>query len=159
LIKFFIKYHLSIAQRAWDCQLLLIRECLPVQVVPVYHSFFTFVAKDTRMCGYNPKPTEEEVKMLTSIPTYPLFMCVGEYITHLHMTYANPTTNSSMTICRAAIDLNNCLFHQTDMSAFGKVSLNYMNRMTSELMRVSCMAVEEGMLKIFFFKFGQTSWC
>ena len=112
--------------------------------MPVVHTFYTFVAKDAKLCGFPTKPTDEELKVLNLSPYYNLSVCIGDYIAEAQKAFVHPNENSTVKECKAAMELNNCLYHQVELSPMSKVARQQMARLTMELEHGICSNLQKG---------------
>ncbi|XP_063434047.1 uncharacterized protein LOC134715647 isoform X2 [Mytilus trossulus] len=131
----------SIAQKAWDCQAVMTSQCTPLQHYPVMHAFYSFAAKDSKYCGHPLEPTKDQLEYLMMSSYYNLSVCVGEVIKAQHEAWFNPTPENFAKDCKAAVELDNCVFHQADWSPMAKVARQQLAEMTAEVKRVACMAI------------------
>ena len=138
-------FHFSIAKKAWDCQAVMTSQCTPLQHYPVMHAFYSFAAKDSKYCGYPLEPTKDQLEYLMMSPYYNLTVCVGEVIKAQHEAWLHPTPENFAKDCKAAVELDNCVFHQADWSPMAKVARQQLAEMTAEVKRVACMAIPASM--------------
>ncbi|XP_052102318.1 uncharacterized protein LOC127735918 isoform X2 [Mytilus californianus] len=138
----------SIAKKAWDCQTVMTSQCTPLQHLPVMHAFYSFAAKDSKYCGYPLEPTKDQLGYLMMSPYYNLSVCVGEAIKVQHEAWLHPTAENFAKDCKAAVELDNCVFHQADWSPMAKVARQQFAEMTAEVKRVACMAIPTNMSEV-----------
>lgn len=143
--------YFSIAKRAWDCQMVLVSQCTPLQLVPVMQAFYSLVAKDSKFCGYPLEPSQEQFKMLSHTPYYNMSRCIGEYLEIQAHAWVNPSPENLQKDCMYAIKMDNCVYHQTNLSPMAKIAQAKLAELTGNIKRAACSVMRLSKLIVLYY--------